>query len=519
MPQTARKTSNVLALPFFGNGQYVLGLVREKSNPERACREHEAFIALIEDYASAIVHDHLSAVRNFYRREERPELTPDFNVDDNITFRVDGRFITDIPEVRARWHNRSADHQARVMQCLVCGEQRPVLDRLEGKLKGVPGGQTSGTSLISANAEAFESYGLEASLIAPICEECADGFTKAVNELLGSERNSIRLGGAAFVFWTREPVQFDFRSYMDDPQPEQVRALIESPGAGRPAASVVNARERFYATVLSGSGGRAVVREWVDVTVDEAQQALRRWFDRQTVVDAASGKPRYFSIRALAGATVRDLRDVPPQVSRSLLRTALTGTPIPLDVLDASIRRTRAEQRVTAAHAALIKLVLASQPERTKEEQMVELQQEHTSAGYQCGRLLSVLESVQRAALPGIKAGIVDRFYGSASSSPGGVFPRLVRGAQPHLGKLERDRPAAHAALQARLGEVLGRIAAFPKVLALEEQGLFALGYYHQRSADRARARDAAERRRAGAASITDQRDAALGEALSEDGA
>jgi hypothetical protein len=32
----------------------------------------------------------------------------------------------------------------------------------------------------------------------------------------------------------------------------------------------------------------------------------------------------------------------------------------------------------------------------------------------------------------------------------------------------------------------------------LEEQGLFALGYYHQRAFDRAQAREAAERRRAG---------------------
>src|SRR5690606_18296655 len=134
---------------------------------------------------------------------------------------------------------------------------------------------------------------------------------------------------------------------------------------------------------------------------------------------------------SLAGATVRDLRDISPPTSRSLLRGALGGTPLPLDMLSAAVRRTRAEQRVTAPQAALIKLVLASLPGRTQEEHMVELQPDHPSGGYQCGRLLAVLESVQRAALPGIKAGIVDRFYGSASSSPGGVFPRLVRGAQP----------------------------------------------------------------------------------------
>ena len=33
-----------------------------------------------------------------------------------------------------------------------------------------------------------------------------------------------------------------------------------------------------------------------------------------------------------------------------------------------------------------------------------------------------------------------------------------------------------------------------PRVLTLDEQGLFALGYYHQRAHDRAQARDTAQR-------------------------
>ena len=77
------------------------------------------------------------------------------------------------------------------------------------------------------------------------------------------------------------------------------------------------------------------------------------------------------------------------------------------------------------------------------------------------------------------------------------MFSRLVRGAQPHLSKLERDRPGAYRALQARMEEVLSGLADFPRVLMLEDQGRFALGYYHQRAHDRAQAREAAERRRA----------------------
>lgn len=120
---------------------------------------------------------------------------------------------------------------------------------------------------------------------------------------------------------------------------------------------------------------------------------------------------------------------------------------------------------------------------------MVALESEHPSVAYQCGRLLAVLEEIQRAALPGINATIIDRFFGTASSAPAGVFGRLVRGSQHHLAKLERDRRGAYVSLQRRMEEVCGRIPAypaFPRTLNLEEQALFCLGYYHQRANDRA---------------------------------
>lgn len=120
---------------------------------------------------------------------------------------------------------------------------------------------------------------------------------------------------------------------------------------------------------------------------------------------------------------------------------------------------------------------------------MVQLQSNHPEPAYHCGRLLAVLESIQRGALGDINATIVDRFYGTASTAPASVFGRLLRGAQPHLSKLRRDRPAAGYALQERLEEVLAALPAFPTTLNLKQQGLFALGYYHQRAHDRAQAR------------------------------
>jgi CRISPR-associated protein Csd1 len=504
LPQIQR-SSGIRPLLLADKADYVFGYVGQGSKRDRVSCCHTEFLDLAERCLKATGESAVAAVLEFLKGKplEQVELPADFDPGGIITLRVDGTFPIDLPSVQEFWaeENDPAATSAPVMQCLVCGQDRPALDRLQAKIKGVPGGQTSGTSIISANAEAFESYGLEASLIAPTCADCGERFTKSLNELLGSGQNSIRVGGAAFVFWTREETNFNFRTLISDPKPEDVRALIDSVRAGRRPDDQLDATT-FYATSLSGSGGRAVVRDWIDTTVGEAKRSLKRWFARQSIVGPYGEEPKPLGLYPLALATVRDARDLAPPVPRALLRAALLGSPVPPGLLYQAVRRNRAEQTVTRPRVALIKLVLASHQTDEKEEYMVQLDPESTSPGYRCGRLMAVLEQAQRLAIPGINERIIDRFFGTASSAPASVFPRLVRGAQPHLAKLERDKPGAYYALQRRLEDIQAGIPAsgFPRILSLQEQGLFALGYYHQRAHDRAQAREAAEKRKTGEA-------------------
>lgn len=290
------------------------------------------------------------------------------------------------------------------------------------------------------------------------------------------------------MFWTREPTgDFDFHGFLTDPKPEEVRLLLESVRTGKVAPGIDE--DRFYATVLSGSGGRAVVRDWIDTTVVDVKVHLAGWFGRQAIIGPWGEAPEPIGLYALAASTVRDPRTkLAPPTPRALLRAALAGTPVPSGLLFQAVRRNRAEQTVTRPRASLIKLVLISMISDMKEDSMIGLDPDSPYPAYHCGRLLAVLEQVQRLAVPGIKATVVDRFFGTASSAPASVFGRLLRGAQPHLGKLERDRPGAYGALQKRLEEVLTHLEGFPKTLNLEAQGLFALGYYHERADNRAHA-------------------------------
>jgi CRISPR-associated protein Csd1 len=494
VPQITR-SSGVKALLLADKGDYALGIGGPDAKPDRVNQCHEAFRTLVEQCAEATGEPSVRAVASFLADDPagRLDLGDDFDPSAVVTFRVDGVFPIEVRAVADFWAQINEPGDLR-MQCIVCGQKRPVLSRLQAKLKGVPGGQTSGTSLISANADAFESYGLEASLVAPTCTSCGERFTLAANSLLSDGARRVVLGGAAFLFWTAEPADVPWGDFFTQPDPDQVRALVESVRQGREPAPVD--ASAFYGTVLSGSGGRAVVRDWIDTTVGEAKRRIAVWFQHQRIVDAWGAEAAPLGVYALAAATVRDPRtDLAPPVPRALLRAALTATPPSMDLLYGAVRRSRAEQGVNRQRAALIKLVLLSHMNDSEEEAMVRLDPEHPSAAYRCGRLLAVLEAIQHQALPTAKATIVDRFYGTASSAPASVFARLVRGAQPHLGKLERDRPGAYRALQGRLEDILGGLDSFPTTLSLQDQGLFALGYYHQRAHDRAQAKEARERR------------------------
>jgi CRISPR-associated protein Csd1 len=491
------RSSGIKPLLLADQSEYTFGRARDPAKQTRTDEAHRAYLTLLAACGAATSDPAVLAVQSFFSTggPTQLEFEEDFDLSAKVTFRVhaaaEAVFPINQPAVQRFWaqYNDPSAAGAEVMQCLTCSQERPVLDVLQAKVKGIRGGQTAGTSIISANAEAFESYGLKSSLIAPTCADCGEKFTRALNELIAGESSHLYVGDSTFAFWTRERVEFDFARFISNPEAADVQALLDSVRTGRAVTSADSSS--FYAVALSGSGGRAVVRDWIDTTVGEAAGRIARWFELQRIVDAYGEEPRPLGIYALAVCTVRLASDLPVTTPRALLRAAFSGTPLNMAIAFEAVRRNRAEQTITRPRAALIKLVLLSQEPDLKEDYMVALEADHPDIGYQCGRLLAVLEQVQRAALPNANATIIDRFFGTASSAPASVFARLLRGAQPHLSKLERDRPGAHGALQRQLEEVLAHIpgrTAFPKTLSLQQQALFSLGYYHQRAHDRAQA-------------------------------
>lgn len=490
--------SGIEAKLLVGNCEYVLGRARHAQKlDENIPKRHQAFVEEVEICAKETANPHVQAVLNFLNSNviQTVDLPGDFSPEDLFTFQVEGILPIDSSEVKTYWAKHRRDDQPKgdsgdQSQCLICGAISFPAERHPIKLKGIPGGQTSGMALVSANARAFESYGLQASRIAPICLDCAERYTKAYYVLRESEETHLLVGPLVYLFWSREPVRFNIASLFSQPQSEDVKALIASARTGRSFTSLD--AQAFYATALSASGGRVVVRDWLETTVGQVKEHLARWFALQNIVDWDGSEGSPYGLFTLARSLIPQKgdmrRDLPPNIPRVLLKVALQGGPLPSWLLFQAINRNRAEQAITRPRAALIKMVLRSQDKNFQEDAMVQMDEGNRHPAYLCGRLLAVLEQVQFLAVSP-KATLIDRFYGTASTAPGSVFPRLVRGAQAHLGKLRKEKFGAYVALQDRLEGVMQNLAGFPKVLTLEEQGWFSLGYYHQRAWDRSQAK------------------------------
>ena len=114
------------------------------------------------------------------------------------------------------------------------------------------------------------------------------------------------------------------------------------------------------------------------------------------------------------------------------------------------------------------------------------LDKKNDTPAYLCGRLLALLDSVHWTAHKGqTNVTPADRYYGSASATPALVFPMLCKMARYHLAKidasgLKRHYERAVANLVAQLAEASE--GAFPRHLGLEDQGRFAIGFYHEKA-------------------------------------
>ena len=423
---------------------------------------------------------------------------------------------------------------------------RPVTPaKTQPKIAGLAGvgGLSMGNAWASFKQDSFRHHGWEQAENAPVSEEQAATYRAALNELI---REARPLAGSLVAHWyagpvppaadpipyLQDPAESEFGLFAVAPEPDGAEPPDAEDGGGdgpdpRVAADAVGrarrvldaigdggeladlAGRRFFALTLAANSGRVVVRDWMQGDFAALVAAAEDWFADLRI--ARLDRPGFAAPPKLEGVLtcvlppkpsgtnygdwvkpVGKLREplwraaaaarcVPEEAVRMLLtdwRAAVLGARF------SSRDQNHAEKRTSpTVRAALLKLFLLRKGHPVDPE----LTEDHPNPAYHLGRLLAVLDDVQRTALGDVGTGVVQRYYARASTAPADAIGPLIRLSNHHLDKIGGGLAVT---LRGRIADVFGRCrfenGEPPATLSTVEETLFALGFYQQIARDRA---------------------------------
>jgi len=449
---------------------------------------------------------------------------------DKISFFVDGKCVLDTQEWRVWWRSFRtrvfgkptidiADISSSKMLSLVTGEVvEPV--STHPKIMNL-GGSAFGFSFVSYGKDAFESYGLVQGENGAVDQASATTYRAAIDSML---ENAKQLGEMKVALWFDRDMTLeeDLFSSLFEPNPEgaeqdaleKAKSLLEAIRIGKKPRSLSNSR--FNSIAMSGADGRVMVRDWQTGSLEDFAKAVRCWFEDLSIVNAQGNKNAKLPGLNSLLMSIRRAYDPKKDKSVDVYLTPLKNLQIPLwraalnpvlPIPFSAICKIMESQRSCVITGDFYR-VLSDSP--AQKDQKVALKKwniyarmgllkayhnrkgdypmtpaldpNHPSKAYHCGRLMCLLAHIQEKALgDDINAGVVQRYYGAASSTPALVLGRLTRLSQHHLSKISRDSGGLGYWLNMQVAEVWNALGKdLPPTLTLEEQSLFALGYYQQ---------------------------------------
>lgn len=441
---------------------------------------------------------------------------------DRVSFLVDGEPLLQREGIIRWWQAFRRPLQKSVggaqARCMITGELcRPVATVSPVNGLQVVGGHARGDALICFDKPSFCSYDQKQALNAPVSEAAMSAVKAALDHLL---KDAPVLAGMKFVHWYDRPVsaaldpcedligggafaldEAEPEEEPDDRNPlqERIKAteLVTSARTGNEAAPL---SANYFILLLSGVGGRVMIRRYEHGRYEELCERLRQWYADLRLRDLrGAGYTKPFKLTARLIRLLKRQKgndDVMKRLSKELagitpavLTAILTGAQFPEAVLIRALAYIRSQMLDSDENNIQIPDAIACQwlkawlcrKERMQGEvaTMPFVNPEHPNRAYHLGRMVAVYACIQQAALGKVNAGIVERYYASASQTPALVLGQLDKLANHHLAKI--DNPAAAKSLSGELETISVAVGGnIPVTLTLEEQAYFALGYRQQ---------------------------------------
>jgi CRISPR-associated protein Csd1 len=447
---------------------------------------------------------------------------------DVIGFKVDNQPLEQSEAYLPWWH----EFRSKIMLngeekdesiCFITGERCMPLKTVP-KFSGLfaVNGHTSGDSLICFDKAAFTSYNFDQAENCTVSENAMTTVNFTLEKLVAS---APKLAGTKFVHWYKEPLPNDkdydvlsafitpvISNEEDDEDVEEsenkhheiaaiqnAKALIESVKKGEYPSQLNN---RYYILSVSGASGRVMIRSYQEGSYEQLYENIKAWYNDLLLVNAkrppklAGIYSRLLKHQKRSDDIGKRMADELAGLDSRITYAVINNTPLPDSVAAKALAYIRSdmvsgddESKVSKKlpdklacrilKAWLIrKEVFEKGIERGETSLKEELNVQNLNNAYLAGRMMAVYAKIQEDALGDIGAGVIQRFYTAASTSPALVIGRLSALSQHHLGKLTKGANIYYTNILADISaKVEGR---FPASLNLEQQSQFTLGYYQQ---------------------------------------
>lgn len=535
VPEQVKKTSGISSNFLCENSAYILGIT-DKGDADFGIKRFEAFRQLHYDLLAKANCDAAQAVLTYLdnydplKGKEHPAVVENLEAilkGGNLVFMFRGEFVHEDAAIRQVWEAYKAGKDAVFGQCLVTGQNAPIA-RLHASVKGVRNAQSSGATLVGFNARAYESYNRVngQGLNSPVGEKAAFGYTTVLNFLLSTVNPNKKfiIGDTTVVYWAESERKeyanafaniFEPEYVEEEPSVEQQSRKKVEEGLKKAAekvrrvqvldlsrllADLSDENPRFYVLGLAPNAARVSVRFFITDPFQKIVEHIMGHYRDLEIVKEFDSQPTYITIRHILDETVsKKARDAEasPLMAGAVFRAILTNTPYPAALYYAIINRIRADmddsdrhiQKVNYVRTAVIKAFLLrkyrNQSKNPFQEVLVmSLNEQATIPAYVLGRLFAVLERAQQDAIGDVNASIKDRYFTSACATPSSAFPIILRLSQHHISKVKQEGKRTFN-FDRRIQDILNLLDVeknpIPARLTLDEQGVFILGYYHQR--------------------------------------
>jgi CRISPR-associated protein Csd1 len=506
--------------------RFVLGWHGVKNDPARNKKCLESFRKHHYEKEKSLNDVDFTAVCNFLRTWKPQDAVkhPDLLKvkKGRIVFQISGK--TEYVHQRKTILDKIVDEKTSIDtskdygQCLITGDVDQPIARLHPGILNIPGSPYTGANLVSFNDSAYESHGKEGKDVgrganSPSSESAVAGYVSALDWLLSKrqkERN-FRLIDTTAVYWTEEPTPSETKlpwmiagvpQAEDNLTKQSIELILKKLAQGTLGQTELgNPEVHFHIVGLSLNQGRLSVRFCHMGNLGELLSNIKMHFDQLSIVrkwDESSMHPESSTPTAfqLLRQTCRDSDGVSPLLSGALLRSILLGTRYPEALVTGVMNRIRVVEKkpkgdgtlenITYLRAAILKAWLMRNHKQWLQHHKIimkpALDKNTPHVAYQLGRLFAVYEQVQRAAHEfKLERTIRETMFSAASATPQSVFGRLDRLNKYHLAKLT---VGSNRHFSGWIDEIHQKITApnfYPSSLSLKEQGLFCIGYYHQR--------------------------------------